>query len=217
MIVRYVTAAAALAAVCGMAPAQQTLQFDVNNAYFQARDAAGADAAFGGTSHTGSLVFDFSAPFTKLKSVAIRSAPDSAFENQLSYFGTLTDFDMVIELVAGAVTGGSIRLAVDTGDVYEAEIVHGIGSVKGTAIGGFTVDPLTQDGAFSDADFAGVDVGAWFAQNGSLLGYELAFKIQPTGAGNGYADADIFVVVPSPGSLACLGLAGLVVASRRRR
>ncbi len=214
--------AVALFAQAGLAQSR-ILQFDVNNLSYQALNAAGAPSAFGGTTHTGSLVLTDLLPNTELVAIAI-STGGGAFTTQPGAPWNLTDASLVINLNNGAVTGGSFLLDINGGpagggDRYTANV--GSAGAVGTYVGGgFTVEGLTLAGNFSDASFGPVNVADFFAaQGGNLLqGSFLAFKITPDAGGGGYADVDAFVSnVPAPGTLACFAGAGLLVARRRRR
>lgn len=200
---------------CGVcllaAPAMaQVLQFDVNTISYTILDGSGAPAAFGGEMHTGAV--ELSLGRGRLPAVLIQDNPPSGpFELQMGFTGTLTGFDARLNLNNGEVTGGSLRLEVDSGDIYEANI-DAIGNVEELLSGGFTIDYGTSGGSFSDLDFAGVDVSRWSGSD--LPGLGLLFRFNPTSP-MGTADTDIFVI-PAPASVALLGLAGLAVARRRR-
>lgn len=221
-----VTAASVLAAIglaASAAAAQvRTLQFDVNNVALQAQDASGAPTAFGGVSHTGSLVLSDSAGISELVGLAIRTG-SGPFMTQAGTF-SLTDFAMTIDMSNGMVTGGSLLLDVNGGpsgggDRYTANIGNA-GAVTTFVGGGFKVEGLTDGGMFSDGIFGTVDISDFFNNQGSggLPGSFLAFRIDPSPNGSGFADIDIFVTnVPTPGTLACIGGAALLAVRRRRR
>lgn len=202
------------------ATAEPTLQMDVNNVHFQVTDGT-ANSAFGGTSHTGSVLLNFDADFTRLVDIAVRdgiSGPGTSLGA-----GTLADFDGVIDLVGGSVTGGNLTVTLDSGDTYTAQIGNA-GGVSNFVGGGYTIDGLTFDGAFSDATFGSADVTDWFAAQGgpmALVGSFLTFAFDPTVGGDGYADMDLFVVVPLPpagwaGMATLAGVMGLGYIRRRR-
>lgn len=205
--------------VCGAAaiiaaPATaQVLQFDVNSIDYTILNDAGMPDEFTGESHTGAV--ELSLGMGRLPAVHIQEDPPfGPFELQPSFTGSLSGLDVRFDLLNGDVTGGHLRLELDSGDVYMAD-VDAIGSVKGLVSGGFTIDYATSSGSFSDDDFAGVDVTRWFDFNGQLPGWGLLFRFNPTSP-MGTADTDIFVAVPAPAPLALLGVAGLVATRRRR-
>jgi hypothetical protein len=216
------TAAVAVVAATASIAQGQRLQIDVNNVPFQARNQAGAPAPFNGVTHTGSVAFGFAA-FSGVEGVLIQPAAGGLFEPQTAFNGALSSFNLVINLSNGLVTGGFLDVDLNGfpgpgGDRYAATL-NAAGQVRPVAIGGFTIDSLSLNGTFSDADFRGVDVTPWFnaqGSNGFLTGDLLAFKINPNASGAGIGDVDTFTSVPSQGSLACLAVAGLVAARRRR-
>jgi hypothetical protein len=205
-------ASALLAAPATMATAQ-VLQFDVNSISYTVLDGSGTPGAFGGEAHTGAVELSLGAG--RLPAVHIQENPPfGPFEFQAGFTGALSGLDVRFDLDNGDVTGGHLRLELDTGVFYEAD-VDAIGSVDALLSGGFTIDYSTSSGSFSDADFAGVDVTRWFDFNGQLPGSGLFFRFNPESP-TGTADTDIFVAVPAPASLALLAAAG-IVATRRRR
>lgn len=219
------SAAAAAVILCGQAVVAQerTAQFDVNNLTFQARNSLGAPGAFGGLSHTGSLVFTDVLPTTELVAVLMR-VDNGPFIAQPGSPWALSDAAMTINLNNGMVTGGSLSIDIGGGpggggDRYSATINPG-GMVSPFVGGGFVIEGLTSAGAFSDASFGPVGVADFFAAQGTppfLNGSFLAFRIQPDPNGGGFADLDAFVSnIPAPGSLVLLGI-GLVIGARRRR
>lgn len=199
----------ALFGAAGVANADWTLQFDVNDIAIQAQDDDGFDSAFGGTSHTGSLDLGFEDGITDLEAIAAQFGNGNPFIDQ-NFTGTLTDFDGEIFLSGGVVTGGFLALTVDSGDTYTALITANSGLVGTDAQGRFTVTGLTYEGTFSDAMFGNVDVSEWFDGQGGagLFGDFIEFKFDPNASGSGFGDMDIFVVVPLPPA-AYAGLAGL--------
>jgi hypothetical protein len=205
-------AAGALALAASSAVAS-TLQFDVNGISIQARNSAGTATAFGGLSHTGSVSFSFQAPITTLAGVYIDGV-------NAGFSGTLSNFSGEVDLSNGAVTGGNLAVVVNGGsDSYTCNIVPNAGQVAPYVGGGFKIEGLTFQGAFSDPTFGNVNVAA-FAGN-QLLGSFLQFNFDPNANGGGFADMDLFVTtIPLPpaawgglGMLAMVGAAGYV---RRR-
>jgi hypothetical protein len=220
----FALAAAAVVGLGSSAMAQRTLQWDVNNLQFQARDSSGAPSAFGGLTHTGSVTLTDLVPPTELASISIRSGPGNPFIVQPGGPWNLTDVSMTISLNAGMVTGGSFSLDLNGGpgsggDRYTAAIGNA-GSITPFVGGGYKVEGLTTTGNFSDGSFGSVDVSDFFSAQGGtpgLIGSFLSFRINPDPNGASIADLDAFVTVPSPGTMACLGIAGLFFAPRRRR
>ena len=212
----------AFAAGLALASAAQadvrSFQFDVNELPYQAKDAQGNDSAFGGLTHTGSLVYS-DLPGTSFIAGIFIKDPPNPYQKQNNFTGTLTDCSMTISLVNGQVTGGSMSLQIDGGaDSYSVEFVPNTGKVDTFVGGGFKIEFLTRKGTFSDADFGGVPIADFFgAQGGDFLtGSMLAFKINPGESGGGFGDFDHFTTAPSPGTAACLALAGLFAGRRRR-
>jgi hypothetical protein len=222
MKIQHLQAAFAASAITLLAvPAiaqERTLQFDVNNAQFQARSVTGAPAMLS-TSFTGSLTLGFVAGTTTLDMVAIRNAVSGDFQPQ-PFAGSLTGFNVVINLVNGFVDSGEIQLVVSGGDSYVAGVSSGGGGRLSSFIGGgFFLDGLTFGGQFTDADFQGVAIPDFFAnqQPNGLPGSFFNFKLTSNPQG-GNADIDIFVTnIPSPGSLALVAAGGGLIARRRRR
>jgi len=224
MTLRFGVACAA-ALMCAQSGLAQTrvMQFDMNNLAFQARNGQGAPAAFGGLSHTGSIVFSEQLPTSELVSVLMRAGA-GPFVPQPGTPWALSTSTLTITLNNGVVTGGSMNLEIDGGpslggDSYSASINPG-GTVNTFVGGGFTIEGLASDGLFSDTSFGPVGVADFVsAQTGApfLNGSFLAFRIQPNANGAGYADIDAFVSnIPAPGSLALLGV-GMIFGARRRR
>jgi len=172
--------------------ASPTLQFDVNSIGIQARDGVGANSAFGGLAHTGSLNFSFNPSYTALAGMFVQSASFGPWSDQ-GFGGTLSGFTGTITLDNGMVTGGSLSLGVNGGtDTYSAQVVPGVGRVRPYVGGGYTVQGLTFAGFFSDAQFGNVDVTQWFNSNGGIFGSFLEFNFDPDPNGGGFADMDLF-------------------------
>jgi hypothetical protein len=198
----------------------RTLQLDINNLAFQANNALGAPAAFGGTSHTGSLHMTHQAQMTELVGVLMKTGT-GPFILQSQFTGSLTAATVEFNLNNGAVVGGMMSFDVNGGpgsggNRYSATITPGA-IVETYVGGGFQINGLTTSGMFSGPDWGGVGIADFFAAQGgaSLPGSYLAFRIQPDSQGAGSADIDVFVI-PSPGSLACLAVGGLLAMRRRR-
>lgn len=195
--------------------AEKILQIDTNDMAFQSLDEVGAPVPFDGESHTGAV------SITKIleseaNAVLIKDSPFGPFIPQGGFSGVLTDITFDITLDGGMVTGGSFSIDLDTGDTY-AGMIGASGHVDDTQTG-FTIDGITFSGAFTDADFAGVDITDWFNAQGigtNLEGSFLAFKINPDDTGAAIVDVDSFVIVPAPAASLVL-LAGLAGMRRRR-
>ncbi len=199
-----------------------TLQFDINSLAAQSKDSGGANAAFGGVTHTGSI--DLSLGGTSaLNSVSIVGGGSYA---SAANGWVLSAFSGSILLSGGAVTGGSISFTATNGgesDTYSATIVSGSGSVVTQAGQGFSIDGLTFAGTFVDGlangFFAGFDITQFLPFSGGLTGSFINFAFNPdAGGADSDADLDVFVVIPLPTSagLATVGLAGLAGIRRRR-
>jgi hypothetical protein len=206
---------AAIALAAGSAVASPTLQIDVNALGIQAQNAGGGAVAFGGLTHTGSLAISYSAvPPSNIAGVFI----DGVNQN---FNGTLTGFAGIISLNSGQVTGGSFLVTINGGaDTYSCQVAA-VGQVATSqSQGGFTIDGLTFNGAFSDNLFGNVNVTPW--NTGNLPGSYLQFNFSLNAGGAGFADLDIFVdVVPLPpaawtGLATLVGLAGVGFLRRRR-
>jgi hypothetical protein len=209
---RSITVSAVVASVLGvasLAPAQQTIQKDLNDLPFQVKDASGNNSAFSGVNHTGSVVFGHDA-FSRFIGVFIQASPTDPFVKQNGFTGALADSAMTVVLSNGLVTGGSMSVQLANGDTFTA-VLSG-GKVNASVLG-FSIDITTMVNAFSDADFSGVNVSAWM--NSGSHGSALAFKISPSKSGFGYGDVDIFTV-PAPASAGLLAIAPFVLSRRRR-
>ncbi|MGP1309401.1 MAG: hypothetical protein ACTS27_04310 [Phycisphaerales bacterium] len=203
-----VLAAGALAIVAGSASAAY-MQLDINGIQV---DAGGA---FGGTSHTGTLVFTKATSGTFI---------DILVDGQSTGGATLTQVTGTIELVNGAVVGGSMTILDGDGDGYFAQIGQG-GQVNVQAGRGFRIDGLTFSGVFdpgfvqSGLQYGNVDVGDVFgpaAFDETLEGSFLVTSFSPDENGfDGRSDLDVFIV-PTPGTAALAGLAGIAVLRRKR-
>jgi hypothetical protein len=218
--------AAGTAAVCLFTQAglaQRVMQLDLNNLGYMSLNAAGGQIPFGGVSHTGSFWMMDTLPITQLVDVAMSSG-NGVFASQPGPWN-LTDAEIRVDLVNGQVTGGIIRVDINGGpgvggDRYTAAIAA-VGHVSTFVGGGFLLEALSVDGAFSDAAWGPVAIADFFASQGTspfLQGSFLTFKIQPDANGAGFSDTDIWIsAVPTPGTLACGFLAAALMAGRRRR
>jgi len=211
---------AVVLAAGAVASATPVLQFDVNGFGTQAVDASNANSAFGGLTHTGAV--NFATGGAVLNGIFIQSTIAGPFANAGFAGSTLTGFSGQVNLVNGQVTGGSITLAISNGDSYTCSIVPGIGAVSNYVGGGFKIEALTGNGAFSDSVFGNVDVSPWFAVQGGngLPGSFLEFNFNPDANGAANSDMDLFVdVAPLPpaawAGMATLG--GMLAARRIRR
>ncbi len=203
--------AVATSMACGsIASADETLQMDLNALGVQVMNSLGAPSAFGGLNHTGSV---------NLSDVFGTSSLAGIFIDTINqgFNGTLTDMTGLIQLTNGNVTGGSLSVTVNGVDTYTAQIANA-GYVENYIGGGYTIQGLTFNGAFSSSMFGNVNVAAW--AEGTLPGSFLQFNFEPTANGTGFADLDLFVqVVPLPPAAATglASLAGLMLVGRLRR
>jgi len=200
------------------AQAVPTLQLDLNSITAQAQDSGGADVAFGGETHTGSLEIGMDGNSMLadilLNGTSVGPVPASDW--------SLDSLVGSIELDNGVVTGGSFTVSVKNSvtseiDTYSADIRNGSGDVDDEATG-FSIDGLTFEGMFSDTTFAGVDVTAW-VDNEPLGGSFTQFAFTPDAFGfDDDANMDVFIPVPlpTPAAMAGAGLLGLGAIRRRR-
>lgn len=198
------------AAVASGAHAANVMQIDVNALTGQALDSGGNAGAFGGLTHTGSIMLSGDSSST-LAGILFNGA------NQPIAAGQFQSFAGTINLVNGGVTGGSLMLALQNGDTFNATIVAGQGQVNFQAGQGFSIDGLLTSALFNASTFAGVDITPWYSEQ-PLNGSFLNFTFGPDANGTDMnTDIDIFVAIPSPlaGGMAGVGLMGL--AARRRR
>lgn len=211
-------AIAASPALAGGLEANNEVQFDLNSIVVQALDAGGAAVAFGGLSHTGSLAFSLDADS------GLAVFIDGSGFPSLNRGGPAGSFSLSggIDLNNGVVTGGSITISIDGGaDTYSTSIRNGSGTVKVEANQGansFSIDGLTFNGMFSDGLFGNIDVTDFVALQ-PFGGNFINFDFAPDANGRaGDADLDVFTIIPlpHPAALAGFGLAGIVVARRRR-
>ena len=203
------TSVAALALAAGANAA--VMQLDINGIQIR------TGGAFDGTTHTGTLTITKAATGTLLDILVDGASQGGA---------VLGDFSGEIELSNGNVVGGFLNIIDGDGDRYDAAIGEA-GRVNTQAGRGFRIDGLTFAGVFSspvgdDAsffNFGGVDVGAIFGANAfneTLEGSFLVTSFSPDANGiDTRADIDVFIV-PTPGTAALAGLAGIAVLRRKR-
>jgi hypothetical protein len=198
------------------------LQMDLNDLSYQFRNVAGAPAPFPGTTATGTFQLLDQAPSSILNGVLIRTGGSPNPYIDQPFTGSMTDVVININLLNGAVTGGSILVDLNGGpssggDRYSASILAG-GSVQNSLVpqpGAFTIESTTGSGSFSDNSFAGVAVADF--SGSALTGDFLNFKILPSAQGSGFADVDLWVNnIPAPGAAGLLAMAGCLAARRRR-
>lgn len=217
MVRQCLVCAGALVGMASIASATTVLAIDVNFLAVQARNSSNVASAFGGLTHTGSVVVTHDANST-LAGVAINGV------NQPKTPGLSLTASGRIDLQSGNVVGGFFNILMSDGSAYSASIVSGAGKVTTQAGQGFKIDGLTFNGMFTDSGlpgmvnrFAGVDISA-FASVEPLFGAFLQFAFNPNASGfDGDSDLDLIITIPLPGSagLATLGL--LAAGSRRRR
>lgn len=211
----------AVAGFASAASAGGTLQLDVNSMTVQAKDSAdgmGSNVAFGGESHSGSVLFGIDGNSNLndilLNGTSVGPVPDANW--------SLTDVSGFINLNNGDVTGGQFTIEISNSvtldvDTYTAQIVASSGEVNDEAPG-FAIDGMTFQGFFDDAEFGGVDTSEWF-NNQPLFGSFTNFAFNPNMSGfDGDANLDVFIPVPLPAGagLAAAGLLGVVSVRRRK-
>lgn len=221
MKMQVISAAIAVCAMITFASSAQaqlrSLQFDVNNATFGAFGETGAPLGLN-TNFTGQLRLGFAAGSTRLEGIAIQDTGPGYVAQ--AFTSPLSNFNVIINLVNGVVTNGSLSLVVANGNSYTANVIGGGGQIRSFVGGGFYLDSLTSGGAFDAASFSGVPIADFFAgQNspGGLPGSFLNFRLTSNPQG-GNADVDIWVTnIPTPGTLAMVAGGGLMMMRRRRR
>lgn len=218
---------AAFLAPVSSAIASAELQFDVNS--ISTRISSNSTGQVFGEDFTGSLRLghDDDSILAGILIDGAYQAFDSARTDGEGW--ALSHFSAKINIENGDVVGGYVFLEVErfldgrsAGEVntYDADIVAGIGQVNEQAGQGYAIDGITINGMFSDATFAGIDIGRWFGLQ-PLIGSFLNFSFDPGQNPFGTDDnshIDIFVTVPLPTS-AFLGLAGVTIFPfmRKRR
>lgn len=206
--------------------AQQTIHFDVNNAALQVQNQAGQPSNFTGANFNGTVRLSYNPTFTRLAAIETQANPTSGFVNQ-TLNGTLSAFQLVINLTNGGVTGGTLTMTNQplqgqggSTDTVTANLISG-GQLRPFVGGGWTIDSLLSSIVFSGNSFAGVNTSGFTGGGGQgnlNQGSLLAFRLQPNAQGTGFADVDIYVTnIPTPGTVALAGLASLAFAGRRRR
>jgi len=208
----YALSAVAVALAAGAANAG-VMQLDING--IQVR----TGGAFDGVTHTGTLTITKATTGTLL---------DILVDNQSTGGAPLSDFGGEIELVNGNVVGGFLSATDGDGDTYFATIGDEGGRVNTQAGRGFRIDGLTFSGVFFTNTgerglpgmmFGNVNVAEVFGSRAfdeSLEGSFLLTSFSPDANGiDPRADIDVFIV-PTPGTAALAGLAGLAVIRRKR-
>lgn len=199
---RTVVAAAVISASIALADTAQAdvIQLDLNSV------TADAGGAFDGVGHSGTLTL-VSDGDSVLDDIQIGG-------NSVPFTGVLQSLTGSIELGFGEVLGGSLTVSIDDGSEFTAVLDAGGQVVDAGGQVGFFVPVSFSTSSFNGPNFAGVDVSAYF---GNLTGELLLFGYTPDGSGfDGDTNLDVFIV-PAPGALALLGVAGLVGTRRRRR
>ncbi|MBX3352688.1 MAG: hypothetical protein KF684_07115 [Phycisphaeraceae bacterium] len=210
-MIRHLSAATA-AVVAFTAGSQAALmQLDINGIQIN------AGRTFDGVTHTGILTLTDPAGGVLL---------DILVDGVSQGGAALANVEGEIFLSNGFVTGGYLMVMDGDGDTYFATIGE-LGRVNAQAGRGFQIDGLTFSGVFGTtvADprsgfvFGNTDVSALFGANAfneSLVGSFLVTSFNPNA--NGFderADLDVFIL-PTPGSAALAGLAGLTILRRKR-
>ena len=189
------------------------MQLDINS--IQVR----AGGPFDGTTHTGTLTIT-EATNSTLAGILV----DGQSQGGYGLGDTLAE----IELVGGNVVGGFMSVMDSDGNTYTADIGQG-GRVNVQAGRGFRIDGHTFEGVFAAGGgddeagvsvfFGNVDVTSLFganATNNTLEGSFLLASFNPNDQGiDTNADLDVFII-PTPGTVALAGLAGVAVLRRKR-
>jgi len=202
----------------GTASAQELLQIDMNGLGAEFSGQGVFDEDFTGTLHVfnniGSPDPDGDAFILDLLIDGVAQGTGGASAGEFS-------FDLIAEFVGGSIVGGSIMVSVDTGgseNTYSSLLLpDGDGSILDIGGGTFLIG-----GAYGGGDhwtdpngtLLGVDISPWGNADGFFNQIELNF------AGGGTmdldTDVDMFFIVPAPGTLALLGMGGLLATRRRR-
>lgn len=173
---------------------------------------ASSGGPFGGLTHTGTVTLTTNAS-SALAGITLNSVPQA-------FTGVLQSMSGSIQLLNGAVQGGSFNVLLTDGSSMQATIdALGGGQVNMQAGQGFRIDGLNSSVSFSNlvggTHFGGVNVGQFGP--GPWDGSFLAFAFNPDAAGfDGNTDVDLYANIPAPGA-AALGLMGLAAMGRRRR
>jgi len=187
----------------------------------QAIDAT-ATPGFGGTTHTGSLLFS---PTSSTQTVLRdNEAPVALFHpvffppgvTSMSGSTQLPPYDSAGELilVGGAVAGGTINVTLGNGDTFSADFVPASGNLAFDT-GEYRINGELTNVSFSGPTFGGYDVSA-FA--GTWGGEFQLTKYTPNGSGLGSSSQlDLELIVPEPASIALFGLGGLLICHHRGR
>lgn len=199
-------AASGLALSCAATAGVTVFQADLNTL------SASSGGAFGGVTHTGAVTFTTNAS-SALAGITLNSVPQA-------FTGVLQSMSGTIQLLNGAVQGGSFNVLLTDGSSMQATIdALGGGQVNVQAGQGFRIDGLNSSVSFSNlvggTHFGGVNVGQFGP--GPWDGSFLAFAFNPDASGfDGNTDVDLYANIPAPGA-AALGLMGLAAMGRRRR
>lgn len=201
--VRSLVAVAAIVAGLGVAERVQAdvVQLDLNGL------TADAGGAFDGMGHSGSLSITANGS-SSLNAIIVDGV-------QMNFTASLQSLTGSISTAFGAVTGGNISINLDDGSVFSAMIADGSGQIaQGGSQVGFIIPANFHSGSFNGPAFAGVDVSGF---SGEVTGQLLLFGYTPNASGvDGSTNVDMFLV-PAPGAIALLVMAGVVSGSRRRR
>ncbi|MFG0257711.1 MAG: hypothetical protein ACF8GE_07420 [Phycisphaerales bacterium JB043] len=207
-MIRAITTAAASIAIASAS----TSAFGVNELHLDVNSITVSTAgggAFGGTSHTGTLLLSGDVT-TTLADILIDGVSQAESYSTIAVSGSIT-------LVGGAVTGGGFTITIDGTETYSASIVSGVGAIVAQPGQGFLVGGLTFGGFFNTTSYASVDVTPWDSAE-PLHGSFLNFSYGPDGSGvDTDSDLDVYILIPTPAAagLATVGLAGLTLRRRR--
>lgn len=220
------TAAALAASACmaATASAQLVLAFDINGFDYRFSDPGGT-TGFSGVGHTGAVDWSYHTdPATVIADT--RMGEDGRFGElfEVALGQDLAGFEGNINLSSGDVAGGSFTVTLDNGDTYTAQVDPGSGELKKLDVGGYTLDALTFNGAFSDDTFGDIDVSEFFriqGEPGQLIGSLFQFRFDADIAPEGTGDMEVYVLVPLPpsayaGIATLAGVMGLTYIRRRR-
>ncbi|MEM9065310.1 MAG: hypothetical protein AAGB51_07450 [Planctomycetota bacterium] len=192
-------------------PAYPVLKFDLNQLGFESSEELSE-------SFTGTIsVFDITE--SVLNSVEGSGTPFGSF-TEAGNGGVLDSLTARLTFDNGDVTGGSFTFSNDLGDELSIDVAAA-GQIRETVGSAFFVDGLVATGNFTTSDqfFGDVDLSEFYSNGGllseALIGDLTLHRVAENGS-VGTLDAEIVVLVPSPGTAVLCGF-GALAASRRRR
>lgn len=130
----------------------------------------------------------------------------------------------IINLVNGFATTGSFTISLGgifAGETYTADVRRNTAAFVASGVNTFTLQGLSNHGAFSGPSFGGQSVAPWFAGQGigdQLFGGFVFSGSNSPGVPNGLYSltATATTYIPTPGAAALMGLGGLAAFRRRR-